>query len=309
MTTRQIERAVFNGICLRTTLRRLGKLSKKGWLERELGVQGSPLIWTLMPKASKVLGSDLVYGSINRNTLEHEIKISEVRYWLERNFIVQLWKPGFELKKQAKEARGEYVDYDVIPDGIVLMKSKTPNQHLVFALELELWLKRKKKRYRNIFGTYVKKDSINKLWYLVPSQRMGERLMEIWDEVSSSSQKSKFSWSLIDDVCTKSPLELAIYSFADSQKFSELVQLKTLNDQNQNQKNQSVNSKSHKTLAHPAADGVSSFTGKDKIKEKFYPTDLIQDPKNEGSKVLVTKTPDSIGVQGGLSVNSKEPSN
>lgn len=202
MSTRQIEQLIFNGILSGTVLRRLRKLAKLKLITKESGIQGGPAIWMLTAKGGKGIGVTEIYGSMNRNQLEHEILISEIGGMLDQSQVLLRWKPGFNTKREVlKQHKGSNsFQTDLIPDALFVGRG-TQAMNPVFALELELNLK-SKRRYQKVFETYSNKKGVQYLWYVVRHPKQGERLFQIWNEVVTHSSKVsvQFVWSDLNEI-------------------------------------------------------------------------------------------------------------
>ncbi len=203
LSSRQIEVMCFKGIASTTVLRRLRKLTRSGFIVRNQGIRGGPLLFCLTPKGARLLGSDLIYGRVNPLTTDHEITLSNVRIHLERVGAVQAWKPGFELRQNfARNTASKKLtreSLEIIPDAIIVTKTRSLDSISV-ALELELTAK-SQSRYSKIFGIYGKKEGLQSLWYIVPHERLAGVILRAWARHWLSKQRPDFVMvSLIDAV-------------------------------------------------------------------------------------------------------------
>lgn len=202
MSTRQIEQLIFSGILSGTVLRRLRKLAALKLITKESGVQGGSAIWMLSPKGGKEVGITEIYGSMNRNQLEHEILMSEIGGMLDQAQVLLRWKPGFITKRDVLKRHKNRNSFqtDVIPDALFVGRGVS-GTNPIFALELELNLK-SKRRYQKVFETYSNKKGVQYLWYIVRHPKQGERLLQIWNEAlaHSSSGPVQFVWSDLNEI-------------------------------------------------------------------------------------------------------------
>jgi hypothetical protein len=79
LSTRQIRNIFFAGIAHSTVMRRLRKLEKKNLIGRVSGLEEGLCAWQLGAKGVSLLGVDTGFRYANRNTIEHEVKLSSLR--------------------------------------------------------------------------------------------------------------------------------------------------------------------------------------------------------------------------------------
>ncbi len=229
VTTREIQGAVFKTVDHSTVMRRLRKLTRRGYLLCDRGFHLGPFIWTLASKGAKALGSDLIYGPVNRNQLEHETTLSALRAHMATIGVSELWQPGFLLRKQAG-ANEKSTEDVVIPDALMAVRRTNPNLGkgtlAILAIELELHAKAKR-RYHKVFATYRKKKGVNFIWYIVPHSRFGEMLLTLWQECSNENEHQLFAWSLVENVF-KTPSEIILNRVSGAKRLADLVMIKTM---------------------------------------------------------------------------------
>lgn len=197
LTTTQVARLMFPGRDMRLVLRRLRRLRKFGVITRDGGLSGGPFVWQITEKGAKLLGSTLVYGHVNRNILEHEIGLSELRLQLTEAKLVSLWKPGFEMRQELQaRSKGEKTEEALVPDAIF---TGTGPKAVPTALELEL-VPKSMRRYERVFSEYAQKKGLQVLWYVVRSAAFGRKLMALWMETAGRSSTITFAFSLLDEV-------------------------------------------------------------------------------------------------------------
>ncbi len=131
LTTNQIHWLFFREVKIHTVLRRLRKL--KGHIELKLGLNHGHRVWTLTAKGANLIGADLMIKSLNRNTLEHDTLINDIRIRLKEFSNPTSCVPGFVLKHKADQTWKN--SENIVPDGIFNAQSITSNQLLPFCLE------------------------------------------------------------------------------------------------------------------------------------------------------------------------------
>src|SRR5579859_4501608 len=172
MTTEHIRRREYSGVRATTVLRRLRKLEEMKLLTRTRGTSRGGAVWWLTQRGGSKIGHPHGYGHVNRNTLEHDISISDVHCALEEMSACQAWTSGHLLKRQAgaKSRRRE----PLVPDGIAFLR--TANGVRALAIEVELSTKAKG-RYRRVLEEYALKKSIAGLWYIVANRSIARSVL------------------------------------------------------------------------------------------------------------------------------------
>ena len=195
MTTSQLERKVFSRIRRTTVLRRLRKLGKRGLIQKTSGSEKGALVWSVTAKGGALIGESSGYGHINRNTLEHDILVSEVRLVLEEIGVSREWKPGHILKKEVSPRRGES---GLIPDGIMLL----PLGDSVRAVAIELELSAKAySRYTKVIREYAGKRSIAAVWYIVSHKSIGRSVFKAAASPNFSDRKGEWVfWTPLSEI-------------------------------------------------------------------------------------------------------------
>ena len=195
LSTRQIEAMVFSGVASTTVLRRLRRLEEAGYLRRVPEIRAH--VWTL--GARNPLPYELqTYGIINRNTLAHDVTVSDVRWALEKAGLGAAWKSGHVLRKEAgatySKSRGAV---DAIPDGLIGIPVQ--GSYRGVALEVELHAKGRH-RYRKVFESYRSKKNIWKIWYVVAHQKLGQQIIGISTPLYWDRAPGFVVYSLIDEL-------------------------------------------------------------------------------------------------------------
>ena len=218
MTTHQLERKVFSRIRRTTVLRRLRKLEKRGLLQKTSGAEKGALVWSVSAKGGALIGEPSGYGHINRNTLEHDIFVSEVRLILEEMGVRFEWKPGHILKKEVSPGRGEP---GLIPDGIMLLQ--LGDSVRAIAIELELSAKAHT-RYAKVIREYATKRSISAVWYIVSHKSIGKSVFKAAHFPHLSDRKGEWIfWSPLDEIL-KDPLQVKLHGINKTLNLKDLAQ-------------------------------------------------------------------------------------
>lgn len=197
LSTNQLRRILFPRTDGSTALARLRKLKHKKYLLSHEGLPKGQLVWTLSLKARQVIHSDLEV-TVNKNQLQHDVLISEVRLRLETNGICRSWTSGHKLKQliSKKDLSGSS-HASQIPDGIFTVKM--PSGLYVIALEIEL-VSKTKRRYREILQNYSANLKIQWVWYLVMPKSLGLFLCEEGNSIARPDGKKWIFTSLLPEV-------------------------------------------------------------------------------------------------------------
>ena len=204
-------------------LRRLRHLEHGKWIARVTGLPSGELAWRLTAYAAGRLGCESSLPRINRNTLVHDILLSDVRFSLARVGLGENWTSEILLRRKAWEKRKSSSVEEGIPDAVLTVKAK--GEYHAVALELELHPKNRQ-RYRKIFRSYAARQTLAWVWYIVPHARLGERLEREWSKVSSFNRYIQLVWSLLPEVLD-APWEAKIHSAGTVALLSDRVELKT----------------------------------------------------------------------------------
>ena len=204
LSTQQIRELVFKGTETRTVLRRLRLLKQRGYLLSSEGLPNGGLVWVLSKKGALLFNIEGETKPINRNTLQHDVIVSDIRIQLERLGVIASWTPEHILKKKAAKTLCEWErslarveDPPIVPDSLFIIKNHWGEMRAV-ALELELSLK-SKSRYKKTFSQYKKKKELWCVWYVVLNNSVGESLLELWNKYALWGD-CKFAYSTLDDV-------------------------------------------------------------------------------------------------------------
>ena len=207
LSTQQIEKHIFNNIDKSTVLRRLRILKKRGYLLASDGLPRGGLAWSLTKKGgSRCMGFYGYTKTINRNSLQHDVLLSEILFHLQKRNIVEVWTPEHVLKR--KSVGGAlYTWYwshrdpqPLIPDGLFLTEYEGKKRTV--ALEVEISQKAIK-RYEKHFSFYQRKRDVWLVWYVVLSKPFGEKLLWLWRKQKGSYSRCGFSYSTVEEVMSE----------------------------------------------------------------------------------------------------------
>lgn len=207
LTTKQIHEICFVGVATRTMLRRLRMLRNKKYITQHTGLARGQLVWTLGVTGVKqqVAGTAL---TLNKNSLEHDVQVSQIRVTLDRAKLGSNWQSSYSLRQSASEniAPSDRVN-NQIPDALFTVR--TLHGMKTVALEVELVAK-SKLRYRKVIQQYADNDKIDYIWYIVSNPRVGMLIHELADKYVSTLNKQKFIYSHLQDVL-KLPQESTVH--------------------------------------------------------------------------------------------------
>ncbi len=223
MTTSQIRKNVFKNIATTTILRRLRVLESTGYIQKLEGLKNNERGWYLTLKGAEVVGVMRCKRNFNRSTLDHDVRLVDLRLALESHGVAHSWIPEHEIRSKMAIKYGlRSMKSQVVPDGIMGVSYHCVNESV--AIELELNYKNKS-RYREIFKTYMWKEKIHAVWYLVPTINVGIYLYNLWVEYVGRDSRVMFLFSQIDDV-VKNGSNATVRRFEESYKVNEVWALK-----------------------------------------------------------------------------------
>lgn len=203
LSTQQIRKLHFSRIDRKTALRRLSILRKGKWIKTIAHAERGEFVWVLTEKAVKQLGSDFLLSGVNRNMLNHDLALNNVRLAFEQYGMGEGWRSGHYLKHLwAKKWRGTLGVSENIPDWVCSLKAK--NGFRTVAIEVELHLKSRTRRL-GVLQSYEKKEAIQTIWYIFPKKRFGTALFEGCVDFLNSRPPHWLCWSLLDEVLCDLP--------------------------------------------------------------------------------------------------------
>ena len=179
LTTSQIASRIFPGVQGSTILRRLRALEEAKWIYRIKAMESGELVWLLSRKGEEEAGLDTSMVKPNRNGVEHDVWLTNLRHQLEAVGLGQNFVPEWVIRRQTYRPTGRSsVDAKLIPDGIFSATTWKKEVH-TFAVELELHGKNAS-RYEKIFKAYQDQGHLDFVWYFVKSKSFGEALFPMW---------------------------------------------------------------------------------------------------------------------------------
>jgi hypothetical protein len=190
LSTRQLCTLSFPGVDRRTVLRRLRKLEREKVIRRIHGLKMGEMVWALSQFGAFRIGQTQRIESINKNSLEHDITLSDIRLSLLRAGLAHSWKSEQHIRRNSG-SKAKLGDEQIIPDAVFV--GKTHRGFEVFALELELSGK-SPSRYARLFSYYGCRSQFAAIWYVTASKSLGERLVREWKKANPRITKPAFGW-------------------------------------------------------------------------------------------------------------------
>ena len=195
MSTKQIQSLVFSRIADSTMLRRLRLLEKNKYICQSAILDNYSRTWQLSDRSLEVMPDANVFKIYNRNTINHDILITEVRLKLEKINLGKDWVNGFDIKARVTKDQNSFrKEHQLVPDGVMIAAMK--KQHMAIAVELELTIK-SKNRYLNLLENYDNNPKINFVWYIFKGISELKAFEKILIDVR---RKGKIWISLLGDV-------------------------------------------------------------------------------------------------------------
>ena len=204
LTTAQISSTVFSGVATTTVLRRLRILATRNLIRKIKGLDNGQSAWVLTSDGASLSGQRVPQKFVNKNTLEHDVTLSQVRLALKTVGLGEHWQPEHVIRRLAwSDRRRREKELSIVPDGIFVAKQKNTPKSI--AVELELNLK-SMSRYDEIFKRYHWVKSLWIIWYIVPNKNIGGAILKRWEK-SSQLSGAYLGYSLLSDVLN-SPWEM-----------------------------------------------------------------------------------------------------
>lgn len=220
LSTSQIGKLFFSGVDPTTVRRRLRALERERSIYRVLGLDDGSVGWALTRPTAQRIGA-IDPPKFNRNSLHHDVVLSDVRLSFESIGLGSHWVPEHHLKRK-RLARGRGQDDGVaIPDAI--FSAVAGNTPRIIALELELTGK-SRQRYEQILTRYLKTKHLWAVWYLVQSESLGKLLIDVWRALNRGKRNDLLIWSRLDEVLAD-PAEARVHAEHFNYRLRELVQI------------------------------------------------------------------------------------
>lgn len=175
LSTRQLSSLVFKSIRLTTALRRLRILEKRTLIRKTKGLENGGYAWSLTTEGASLLGTKVPQKFINRNTLEHDVTLNDVRLALRTVGLGTTWQPEHALRRLAWADRSRQQNgRSIVPDGLFAADWQTGPKTIAVELELN---QKSMNRYDEIFKRYEFSKALGVLWYIVPTHSIGKSIM------------------------------------------------------------------------------------------------------------------------------------
>lgn len=201
MSTTQIRTRFFPNSSISATRRRLRKLEAKNYLRRITGHEDGLLGWVVTLFSAKTFAFKAIKTRFNKNTLEHDLAISELRQRMEASFKIHLWINEHYLKSTKPKHPDAFRKIaDSVPDSLISVETNAGPR--IIALEMEL-SRKSKSRYFRIFERYGQRTNVNWIWYIVESEGLGKTLIALWNDFrarSSELQRMSLGYSVLSSM-------------------------------------------------------------------------------------------------------------
>ncbi len=193
LSTRQIRNLFFQELDRSNVLRRLRRHEKRKLLRKFYGLPKGELVWGLTERGARGIGSSTVLKTINRNSLEHDILAADIKMKLDACGIGANWISAYAIQRMKKEK----IESDRIPDWVFTLH--LPGKSITCALEVEIHMKGKQ-RMELILDGYARKKDIPLVWYVVPSDSFGKKLLDQVSERGGFLENNWLVYSLFDEI-------------------------------------------------------------------------------------------------------------
>lgn len=220
LSTSQIRTLVFSESDYPTTLRRLRQLRGEKILRSLAGLRYGSHAWFLSAKGAGLMDLPKPWQFRNRNTLEHDLTVVELRLALEKAGYGNSWTTEQELKRKAYRPFQSESESNVIPDAVFVESNRGSPRSI--SLELELNVKAKA-RYGNILRKYAYRENCGLIWYVVRSRREGERILRVYENLPAYLSKPPLYFSLLDDVLSN-PKQAKLFNANGEWVFGEVFE-------------------------------------------------------------------------------------
>lgn len=188
LATTQISTHLFPGVQNSTVLRRLRALEEEKWIYRIKALESGELVWLLGAKGESKAGVENSMIRPNRNSLAHDVQLTDLRIRLGEIGIGQNFIPEWVLKRKTFDPnRRRSGENSIVPDGLFSAVLWNKSVKTV-ALELEINPK-SIQRYDKIFAKYMGQRNLDLIWYFVKTKTYGDALFRKWRQV----QRKRFN--------------------------------------------------------------------------------------------------------------------
>jgi hypothetical protein len=130
-------------------------------------------VWFLTGTGARRIGQEACIRTLNRNVLQHDLVVNDLRISLASLKRVNSWKSAHQIKhERGVEAHPLSSAIDTIPDWLCSVNSWDGPRNV--AIEVELSYKGTS-RMENIFYAYLRKRRLHHVWYFVATETMGKK--------------------------------------------------------------------------------------------------------------------------------------
>ncbi len=191
LSTPQISALVFPGIATATMLRRLRLLERGHYVRRGVTLADATNTWIIGTKGIEVLGFGNQYHFTNRNGIQHDVFLTDVRIALERLGLGKDWTPEFEIRAARMRNEGRTRHPPLIPDGLMIESIRGESKAI--AMELEL-TRKSHRRYGRILDRYAIK-SVHRIWYIVNHLGTANAILKVANDRGSDRMSGRLWFS------------------------------------------------------------------------------------------------------------------
>lgn len=195
LSTKQIQKSIFPDIRFTTMMRRLRLLEKGHFIRRGVTLTDQSFTWRLTWRGEQRMSVEIPGSFSNRNTIDHDVLVNDIRMRLETFNLAKKWRPEFDLKSEAfRNQRYRHAKERLIPDGIMFeIKAGEP---WTFAIEVEL-TRKSESRYKRIFQDYQDERQFHRIWYFVQSTKDAQSILKSAEKALMFNTK-RLWFSVID---------------------------------------------------------------------------------------------------------------
>jgi hypothetical protein len=196
LSTRQIRELVFHEIAHTTVMRRLRLLEGGHYVRRGVTLADGSNTWSVGRRGIEAAGFGHLYHFTNRNGIEHDVRLTDVRIALERLGIAKDFTPEFEMRASRMRNFGRDRQPTLIPDGIII--ESIAGESCPIALELEL-TRKSHRRYQKILDEYAGKH-LHRIWYVVNHWSTANAIMSVARSRICQTLADKLWFSKVDEL-------------------------------------------------------------------------------------------------------------
>ncbi len=200
LSTNQIANLFFLNISHTTTMKRLRKIKHANFIREAHVRQNGERVWTLAKEGFSVLKKEVLFKYTNKNTIEHDVLLSECRIILDELGLGKNWISDKDEK---------FKNAEIIPDGLFI--AEVLGRPTAVAFELELHIKAHS-RYQNLFRTYSFRHSIGFIWYVVANKNVAKVVLNNWLKVNERYKLPQLLITSLDNLLKDKDLAQIIFS-------------------------------------------------------------------------------------------------